>query len=192
MQPTEKNDSHDCPDHRIEHIRLGIPDIPLCPEEWITRRSSKYRYPPLEHLIERAKCHTEGYREESCPTLLRDDSFAKEDLSREKCGDESLREVSDFIIVVASLTEDISDPVKKWDFRIGVVPTDTEDDRMDEDKCVEKIRQRKSAIRHEDEDQSDESREDLEEPREIIMWRYRRPDKDEEKGDEEGEVIRHR
>lgn len=97
----------------------------------------------------------------------------------------------DFIIVIASLTESISNPVKKWYFCIGVVSTDTEDDRMDEDECVEKVRKRELLIGDEYKDESDKGREDLQKPREIIMWRYRWPDEDEEKGGEEGEVIVH-
>lgn len=192
MQSTEKYDPYDRPDHRIEHIWLCIPDIPLCPEEWVSCRSRPYRYPPLEHLIERAKCHTEPYRKHSYPTLLHDDSLPEEDLSREKYRDEPLREVSDFIIVITSLTEDISDPVKKWYFRIGIVSTDTEDDRVDENERVEKICKRELLIGDEDEDESDEGREDLQKPCEVVMWRYRWPYEDEEKSDEEGEVVGHR
>ena len=81
--------------------------------------------------------------------------------------------MSELIIVVASLTEDITYPVKEWHFRIGIVSTDTEDDRVDEDECIEKVRQWKLSIGHEDDDQSDESREDLESPREVVMWYYR-------------------
>jgi hypothetical protein len=99
--------------------------------------------------------------------------------------------VSDLIIVVASLSEDIAYPVKEGNLRIGIVSSDTEDDRVDEDECVEKVRQGESAIRHEDYDEPDDGREDLESPCEIVMWRYRRPEEDEEKGDEEGEVKAH-
>ena len=81
--------------------------------------------------------------------------------------------MSEFIIVVASLTEDIAYPVKEWDFRISIVPTDTEDDRMDEDERVEKIRQWELAIRHKDDDEPDDGREDLKSPREVVMWCYR-------------------
>ncbi len=62
---------------------------------------------------------------------------------------------------------------------------------MDEDECIEKVREWEPAIRHEDDDEPDDGREDLESPREIVMWSYRRPEEDEEKGDEEGEVIAH-
>lgn len=99
--------------------------------------------------------------------------------------------MSDLIIVIACLSEYIAYPVKEWDFCIGIVSSDTEDDRMDEDECIEKVREWEPAIRHEDDDEPDDGREDLESPREIVMWSYRRPEEDEEKGDEEGEVIAH-
>ena len=99
--------------------------------------------------------------------------------------------MSDFIIVIASLTESISNPVKKWDFRIGIVPTDTEYDRVDEDECIEKVRKWELLIGDEYEDESDKGREDLQNPREVVMWCYRWPDEDEDKSDEEGETVAH-
>lgn len=99
--------------------------------------------------------------------------------------------MSDLIIVIASLNEDIAYPVKERHFCIGIVLTDTEDDRMDEDESVEKIRQGESTIRHEENDEPDESGECLEEPREVVMWCYSWPEEDEEKDDEEGEVVAH-
>ncbi len=191
MNQTEENNAYDCSDHRIERIGLSIPDIPLSPEEWVSRRSSPYWYPPLEHLIERAERHTESDREESYPSRLRDDSLPEEDLSREKYGNESLSKVSELIIVVAILSEYVSNPVKQSHLSISIVPSDTEDDRMDEDEGIEKIRKRKLPIGHEYENESYECREDLENPHEIIMGRYRRPDKDEDESDEEGEMVGH-
>ena len=77
--------------------------------------------------------------------------------------------MSDFIIVVACLSEYVAYPAKERYLRIGIVSTDTEDDRMDEDECIEKICEWELPIRHEDDDESDEGRKDLKSPREIIM-----------------------
>ena len=62
---------------------------------------------------------------------------------------------------------------------------------MDEDECIEKICEWELPIRHEDDDESDEGRKDLKSPREIIMRQGRRPDEDDEKSDEKGEVVAH-
>jgi hypothetical protein len=171
---------------------LCIPDISLCPEECITRTTTPDSNSPLEELVECAECYAECNGDDIGPICSVYDFASDEYLSRDEYRDKSLYEVPDLIIVVARLSEVVSYPVKKWHLRIRVVSTDTEDDSMYEDKCVEEVCERELLVCEYEYSESENCREDFECPCEVVVWTDARPEEYDEEDCREPKWISHR
>jgi hypothetical protein len=83
--------------------------------------------------------------------------------------------VTDLVIVVARTPEEVTYPVKKRNLSICIVAAYHEDNCMDEDECIEEVREWESLICDNQYHEPDDRREYLESPCEIVMWLDERP-----------------
>jgi hypothetical protein len=107
--------------------------------------------------------------------------LADEDLSCDKKRNKSLCEVAHLVIVVARTTEEVTHPIKKRNLCIRIVSPDHQDNCMDEDERIEEVREWESLICDDQYHESDDRREYLESPCEIVMWLDERPHECEDK-----------
>jgi len=85
MQFAKKQERQHCPDKRVRHIRLRIPDIPLCAEEGFGRFFGQQRDPPLDQFVKRAESETETDNEKVTPSRAVKDLVANDDFELFLC-----------------------------------------------------------------------------------------------------------
>lgn len=192
MDTWEEYDTDDGTDRRISHIGLCIPDISMCSEECITCTTTPDSDSPLEELVECTERYAESNRDDIGPVCSVYDFATDEYLSCDEYRDKSLYEVSHLVIVVARLSEVVTYPVKKWNFCICIVSTHTEDDRMDEDECVEEVREWELLVCEHEYRESENRREDFEYPCEVVMRTDTRPEEYDEEYSREPKWISHK
>ena len=77
----------------------------------------------------------------------------------------------------------IANPIEWRDLRIGVVPADHQDDRVDHYEEVDQAGKFKLAINRCEYAYAQDGRENFQEPREVVMRTDRRPDENSEQDD---------
>ena len=98
--------------------------------------------------------------------------------------------MADTVIVVSGKPEEILHPKAKRHLRIRVMPTDNEDQGMDENEPVEKRCQRKTAIRCYEDRKSKEDRSNFEKPGSSVKWTDAGDEQEKyRKGEEDGWLL---
>src|SRR5262245_44742942 len=83
--------------------------------------------------------------------------------------------MSNAVVVISAEPEGALHPESKRHLRIGVVPAEHQNERVDENQAVGKRRQRKPPGRRDEQRHGDEDRKDLENPGRPIRGRNPRP-----------------
>src|SRR3989344_735887 len=136
----------DSPNQRTKHIPLRVPDVALRTEEGLCPCSCCYRCSPLEKFIGRADGEHHADYEEWQPSALLEWRGAEQYLAHDDGRDKSLGKMSEAIIVVPMPSQGIAEPVEEGHLRIGVVPADDQNDRVDPDQPVCEISEREPPI----------------------------------------------
>lgn len=170
MKFRQQRERHNCTDRGIEHIALRIPYIALRAEECLRRFAGADRHAPLEELVHGAEGEADADDQEIAPAGRGDDLFADEELADDQCRDESLGEMTHFIVIVPRLSERIADPVEERHFRVGVMTAHRKDGGVDDDERIGKIGEREAIVGSGENNETDQCRKDLQEPGELVFW----------------------
>ncbi len=120
------------------------------------------------------------------PSRTVKDLVANDDFASDDDRNESLHKVPEFVVIVSLLAKLIPDPFKHRNLGVGVVAADHEDDAMNQNQDVCKLRQRIRVARIPDDGGSQHGRKHFEKPGWVIMRIHCRPDEGSEKNRDPG------
>ena len=175
LHAAEREQGRHGTDEAHEHVSLRVPGIALSAEKCVRRLTSRDRHAPFEQFIARAYRKAEADDDRHQPARAFERSASKQQLARDHGRHEALEEVADAIVVIARKVRSITKPVERWHLRVGVVPSDHQYPRMQQDERVDKARERKVRPRDGKHGGRNERRRDLQPPGEAIEGPNRGP-----------------
>ena len=94
--------------------------------------------------------------------------MAQKQLADEHDRHEALHEVAETVVGIARQAEPLLGPMPSGNLGVGPMPADDEDRRMEREQAVGQRRERKAAVRRDEDGDRDEHRQVLEQPSEAI------------------------
>jgi len=158
-------------------------------EERIAGGTGEKRHPPLDEFIKRAETEDGGDYEEIEPARIFNDVQSKQNFPAPDRRNKALREVADFIVIVARKTKNFLHPKSQRRLGIGCPSAVRKNHGMDGDERVAYIAQWKSPIGDRDCNRPQHRRKNLQAPGKNIIGAVQRPSVKDDDDDEEEFLV---
>ena len=134
------------------------------------------RAPPLDELVSHADRHTDRDDEKRLPAFAIENVESNKQFARDQRRHESLREMSEPVVMITAPVKNFLEPVEEWLVCVGPMAADAENADVNSDQGVNECGELKSAVSGGQNDQPDDSRKNFEPPSEPIMRMNSGPD----------------
>ena len=125
------------------HVGLGVPDISLGTEKGFGVLPEEFCCPPLDQFVKGTEGEADRYNEKIPPSGKRNDLLADQNFPTDQGGDESLHEMSDFVVVITLPSKTLADPIKEGNLRVGILCPYHQNKAMNKDPKIEQGSERK-------------------------------------------------
>jgi len=169
MDPAERKLGNDRADKSKEHVPLRVPGVALGTQERVSALAQDHGGPPLNQLVQGADSEADTCHQKEEPCAGSEWCAPEKDLAGDHGRNKTLGEMAETVVMVPGKSEEVAYPVPCRDLGVGVMTSDHENDRMQDNQAVQKGREGKTAVRRDKERRRNDDRRHLEHPGEPVV-----------------------